>query len=225
MTERALPSWNESAAREAILSFVSRVTQLRGPDYVRPGERIAMFDNDGTLWCEQPVQAQVFFLIDRVKALAAADPKLAQREPFKALLEKDLATVRGFGMRGVQELFAATHAGMSEEDFDDIARGWFASARHPKLGRPFPTLAYQPQVELLEFLRASGFKTFIVSGGGVDFIRAFAEEAYGIPREQVIGSSARLRFDARGEDVVLMKDPELNSFDDGEAKAQNIGLC
>ena len=224
MTERALPSWNEGAAREAILSFVSRVTQLRGPDYVRPAERIAVFDNDGTLWCEQPVQAQVFFLADRVKALAEADPELAARQPFKAFLEHDTKTLHDLGKRALMELFAATHARMSEDEFYDIANAWFASARHPKLGRPFQKLAYQPQVELLEFLRANGFKTFIVTGGGVDFVRAFAEDAYGIPHEQVIGSSARLRYDAHGDDVTLMKTAELNSFDDREAKPQNIGL-
>ena len=224
MADRPLPSWNDGAARAAILTFVSRVTQLRGPDYVRPGERIAVFDNDGTLWSEQPVQTQVFFLIDRVKDLADKDSTLKQRQPFKALLDRDLKTLQALGKRGIMELFAATHAGMSEEEFDAIARDWFASARHPKLGRAFPKLAYQPQIELLEFLRASGFKTYIVSGGGIDFIRAFSEEAYGIPREQVIGTSARLRYDAHDDDVVLMKTPELNSFDDREVKPQNIGL-
>ncbi len=224
MSDRPLPSWNDGAAREAILEFVARVTALRGPDYVRPAERIAVFDNDGTLWCEQPMPVQAFFLIDRVKALAAKDAAMAARQPFKALLEHDMKTLHGLGKRGLMELFAATHAGMHEEEFEAIACDWFASARHPKLDRAFPRLAYRPQVELLEFLRANGFKTFIVSGGGVEFMRAFAEEAYGIPREQVIGSSGRLRYDARGEDVVLMKTSELNSFDDREVKPQNIGL-
>jgi phosphoserine phosphatase len=224
MDDHPLPSWNDGAARAAILSFVSRVTQLRGPDYVRPGERIAVFDNDGTLWSEQPVQGQVFFLIDRVKELAAKDPAIKARQPFKALLEHDMKTLHELGKRGLMELFAATHAGVSEDEFDEIARAWFAAARHPKLGRPFPRLAYQPQIELLEFLRANGFKTYIVTGGGVDFVRAFAEEAYGIPHEQVIGSSARLRYDAHGGDAMLMKTAELDSFDDREAKPQNIGL-
>lgn len=224
MADLPLPSWNDGPARAAILDFVSRVTRLNGPDYVRPAERIATFDNDGTLWCERPVPAQVFFLIDRVKELAAQDPTMKDRQPFKAFLEHDLKTLHDLGKRGIMELFAATHAGMSEEEFEAIAQDWFATARHPKLGRPFPRLAYQPQIELLEFLRANGFKTYIVSGGGIDLMRAFAEEAYGIPPEQVIGSSARLRYDAHGDDVVLMKTSELNSFDDREAKPQNIGL-
>jgi len=224
MADHPLPSWNDGAAREAILEFVARVTRLSGPDYVRPAERVAVFDNDGTLWCEQPMQAQVFFLIDRVKTLAAKDSGLKQRQPFKAFLEHDMKTLHGLGKRGLMELFAATHAGMSEEEFADIAQAWFASAKHPKLGRPFPKLAYQPQVELLDYLRANGFKTYIVTGGGVDLVRAFAEEAYGVPREQVIGSSVRLRFDAHDDEAVLMKTSELNSFDDREAKPQNIGL-
>lgn len=224
MDDHPLPSWNDGAARDAILSFVSRVTQLRGPDYVRPAERIAVFDNDGTLWSEQPVQTQVFFLADRVKALAAADPELAERQPFKAFLEHDTETLHDLGKRALMELFAATHARMSEDEFYEIANAWFASATHPKLGRPFQKLAYQPQVELLELLRANGFKTFIVTGGGIDLVRAFAEDAYGVPREQVIGSSVRLRYEAHGSDAALIKTAELNSFDDREAKAQNIGL-
>ncbi len=224
MIDRSLPSWNDGAARSAILAFVARVTRLNGPDYARPGERIAVFDNDGTLWCEHPAPPQVFFLIDRVKALAATDPGLRQRQPFKALLERDMKTLHGLGRRGLMELFAATHARMSEEEFDAMAQAWFASATHPKLGRPFPRLAYQPQVELLEFLRANGFKTYIVTGGGIDLVRAFAEKAYGIPPEQVIGSSVRLRFDAHDDEAALMKTSELNSFDDRDAKPQNIGL-
>jgi hypothetical protein len=225
MADRSLPSWNDGPAHAAILDFVARVTRLSGPDYVGPGERIAVFDNDGTLWCEQPVQAQVFFLVDRVKTLAAKDPGMKERQPFKAFLEHDMKTLHELGKRGIMELFAATHAGMSEDEFDAIARDWFATANHPKLGRAFPKLAYQPQIELLELLRANGFKTFIVTGGGVDLVRAFAEETYGIPREQVIGSSVRLQFDAHGDQVELMKTSELNSFDDGEAKPANIGLA
>ncbi|MGH6949426.1 MAG: HAD family hydrolase, partial [Vitreimonas sp.] len=187
-------------------------------------ERIATFDNDGTLWAEQPVQTQVFFLMDRVKEMAAKDATMKDRQPFKAFLEHDMKTLAAMGMRGLMELFASTHAGTSDDEFDEIARAWFASARHPKLGRPFPRLAYQPQIELLEFLRASGFKTYIVTAGGVDLVRAFAEDAYAIPREQAIGSSVRLRYDAHGDDVALMKTSELDSFNDREAKPQNIGL-
>ena len=189
-----------------------------------PAERIAVFDNDGTLWCEQPFQVQVFFLIDRIEALAAKDPTLKARQPYNALLEKDRATLHSLGKKAVAELTAAAHTGMSEDEFETIARDWFAGAMHPKFGRLFKRNIYRPQVELLDYLRANDFNTYIVSGGGIDLIRAFAEEAYGIPREQVIGSSAKLRFDAADRKARLMKLGELNSFDDPEAKPQNIGL-
>jgi len=219
-----LDSWNDGAAKSAILDFVARITNEGGRDYVPPAERIAVFDNDGTLWCEQPVQVQVFFLIDRVKQLAAKDPSLKDRQPFKALIEQDHKTLHALGKQGVMELFAATHTGMTQEEFDRIAGSWFAEARHPKLGRLFAECTYWPQVELLDYLREHDFKTFIVSGGGIDLIRAFAEEAYGIARDQVIGSSVKLKFEVAGEQLVLMKLGELNSFDDREAKPQNIGL-
>jgi phosphoserine phosphatase len=219
-----LQSWNDGAAKSAILDFVARVTADGGADYVRPAERIATFDNDGTLWCEQPLQPQVFFLIDRVKELAAKDRSIRERQPFKALLENDQHTLHTLGKQGLLELAFATHAGMSEEEFDEIARRWLATAKHPKFGRPFTHLTYRPQIELLELLRQHDFKTFIVSGGGIDLIRAFAEEAYGIPREQVIGSSVKLRFELQGRKAVLMKAAELDSFDDREEKPANIGL-
>jgi phosphoglycolate phosphatase-like HAD superfamily hydrolase len=221
---QTLPSWNDGAAKSAIVDFVSRITRAGGPDFVPPAERVATFDNDGTLWCEQPLQVQVFFLVDRVRALVAKDPAMKDRQPFRALLEKDLKTLHSLGKEGLMQLFAATHTGMSEEEFDGIAREWFASAKHPKFGRLFKQLTYRPQVELLQYLRDNGFKTYIVSGGGIDLIRAFAEEAYGIPREQVIGSSAKVRFELHGDGASLMKLAELNSFDDREVKPQNIGL-
>ena len=224
MTHDSLPSWNDGTAKAAILDFVARVTKEGAPDHVPPAERIATFDNDGTLWCEQPLQPQLFFLIDRVKELAAQEPALKDRQPFKAVLDRDLNTLQQLGKKALLELAFATHAGMSEEDFDAIAKKWFVASKHPKYGRPFNRCTYQPQVELLGFLRANGFKTYIVSGGGIDLIRAFAEEAYGIPREQVIGSSAGLRYELQGGKAVLMKDPELNSFDDREVKPANIGL-
>jgi hypothetical protein len=220
----ALASWNDGVAKSAIVDFVARVTKQGGRDYVPPAERIATFDNDGTLWCEQPVQVQVFFLIDRVKELAAKDPSLKERQPYKALLEHDHATLRALGKKALTELAFATHAGMTEEEFEAIARNWFSTAKHPKFGRLFKQCTYQPQVELLEYLRANGFKTFIVSGGGIDLMRAFAEEAYGIPREQVIGSSVKLKLETKDGRSVLMKSAELDTFDDREVKPQNIGL-
>lgn len=219
-----LPSWNEGAAKKSITDFVARVTTPGSADFVPPAERIATFDNDGTLWCEQPMQAQVFFLIDRVKQLAAKDPALGQRQPFKALLAQDHAALHVLGKQGLTELAFTTHAGVTEEEFDQTAQAWFDSAKHPKLGHLFTQLTYRPQVELLGYLRENGFRTYIVSGGGIDFIRCFAEATYGIPREQVIGSSAKLHFETQDGQAVLMKQSELNSFDDREAKPQNIGL-
>jgi len=223
-TRDNLPSWNDGAAKTAILGFLARVTRKGGADFVPPVERIATFDNDGTLWCEQPIQVQGFFLVDRVKKLAAKDPGLKERQPFKALLEQDMKTLHGLGKQALLQLGFATHAGVSEEEFDRVARDWLGTAKHPQFGRLFKQCTYQPQIELLDLLRKNGFKTFIVSGGGVDFIRAFAEEAYSIPREQVIGSSVKLRFEAHGDRTAIMKLAELNSFDDREVKPANIAL-
>jgi phosphoglycolate phosphatase-like HAD superfamily hydrolase len=224
MTAQPLPSWNEGPAKSAILDFVARTTNRRGPNFVPLAQRIAVFDNDGTLWCEQPMQVQLFFAQDRLKTLAEKDPALKERQPFKAFLEHDLKTIASLGKRAIFEMAFKTHAGMREEEFDRIARDFLGVARHPKLGLLFKECVYRPQVELLRFLRANGFKTYIVSGGGIDLIRAFAEEAYGIPREQVIGSSVKTRFDAEGGRIDLLKLNELNSFDDREAKVENIGL-
>jgi phosphoserine phosphatase len=219
-----LASWNDGATKSAVVDFVARVTKEGGTDYVPPADRVATFDNDGTLWCEQPVQVQVFFLIDRVKDLATRDSSMKERQPFKALLEHDLKTLHAFGMQGIHDLFAATHAGMIQEEFEGIVHDWFASATHPKFARPFTRVTYEPQVELLAYLRANGFRTFIVSGGGVDFMRVVVESAYGIAREQVVGSSGKLRAEVKDGRMVLAKLPETNSFDDREAKVQNIGL-
>jgi phosphoglycolate phosphatase-like HAD superfamily hydrolase len=223
-TAGSLASWNEGAAKSRILDFVARVTRQGTPDFVPPAERIAVFDNDGTLWCEQPMQVQAFFLVARVKELAEKDPTLKERQPFKALLELDFKTLMGLGKQALLELVFTTHSGMREEEFDPIARGWLAKSIHPKFGRAFKQCTFQPQLELLNFLRQNGFKTYIVSGGGIDFMRACAEEIYGIPREQVIGSSNKLRFETNGDRAGLMKLAELNSFDDHEAKPQNIAL-
>jgi len=219
-----LTSWNDGAAKSQILDFVARVTQQGGPDFIPPAERIAVFDNDGTLWCEQPLQVQAFFLIDRVTELAGKDSTVKERQPFKALLELDLKALMGLGKQALFELVFATHSGMREEEFDSIARGWLAEAKHPRFRRLFKQCTFQPQLELLELLREKGFKTYIVSGGGIDFMRACSEEIYGIPREQVIGSSNKLRFEVNEDRAGLMKLAELNSFDDREAKPQNIAL-
>ena len=218
-----LPSWREGSNKAAIVDFVTRVTRS-GMDFVPEPERIATFDNDGTLWCEQPLQVQVFFLIDRVREMAATDPELAQRQPFKAVLEGDHATLHALGKKGILELFGATHAGMTLREFLSVAQAWQAGAKHPQLGARFVDLVYQPQLELLAYLRANGFRCFIVTGGGIDFVRACSEARYGVPTEQVIGSSARLRVDISARGMSLFKLPELGSFNDREAKVENIGL-
>ena len=221
--EDSLPSWRPGRAREAIVSFVEAVT-AKGPGFVAPAERIAVFDNDGTLWCERPLQVQVMFAQDRLEALAQADQSLRERQPYKAFLEHDLAALKTLGKKGIFEVALATHAGITVEAFDALARAWLAKAQHPGFKRRYAELVYQPQLELLTYLRAHGFKTFIVSGGGADFIRAFAEETYGVPPEQVIGSTVKMRLDDIGGHFGLMKLGELDSFDDREVKAQNIGL-
>lgn len=219
-----LPSWNEGPVKAAILDFIARVTKEGGPDFVPQAERIATFDNDGTLWCEQPVQIQVFFAQARLAERAAQDPGMRERQPFKAFLEHDFKTIHELGKQAVFQTAFTTHAGLTEEEFGGVAADWFATARHPKLDRLFVKCTYQPQVELLEYLRSNGFKTFIVSGGGIDLMRSISESAYGIPREQVIGSSVKLRFEMQDGRAVLMKEAELNSFDDREVKPANIGL-
>ncbi|MDM0026294.1 HAD family hydrolase [Variovorax saccharolyticus] len=224
MDTTALPSWNEGPARQALLDFVQRVTTVDGPDFVQPADRIATFDNDGTLWCEQPLQVQFFFAHHRLEQLAAQDPSLKQRQPFKAFLERDMAAIHDAGMKGLFEVAAATHAGVTEDEFEAIARDWLSSAKHPKLGRLFTALAYRPQVELLGYLQRQGFKNFIVSGGGIDLIRAFSEEVYGIPRDQVVGSSVKTRFEIKDGRGDLVKLAEIDTFDDREVKPHNIGL-
>jgi phosphoserine phosphatase len=219
-----LPSWTDGPTRREILDFVSAVTTPNGPEYRPTSERIAVFDNDGTLWCEQPVQVQVFFALDRAQELAKADPSLADRQPFKAFLEHNMASIHDLGKQGAFEFAFAVHAGVTVDEFSATAKSWLASARHPLLHRPFTSAVYQPQLELMRFLRANGFKTFIVSGGGADFIRAFTEDVYGVPAEQVIGSTVKTRLEMRNGSVELMKLPELGSFDDREVKAENIWL-
>lgn len=219
-----LPSWADDTAKLAILDFVARVTTVGGPDFVHPRERIAVFDDDGTLWCEQPFPFQVYILIERIKALAARDPSLRQRQPFKAFVDHDHPALRTLSREAVLELFVATHAGMSEEEFDGVAYAWLSAAKHPRLGHLFKHSIYTPQLDLLDLLRHNGFKVFIASSGLVDLIRTFAEIACDIPREQVIGASARLHFEVRDDRALLMKLGELNGIDDHEAKPQNIGL-
>jgi phosphoserine phosphatase len=222
--QEPLATWNEGTAKSQILNFIERVTKPESADFLPPAERVATFDNDGTLWCEQPLQVQVFFLIDRVRALAAKDETVKAQQPFKALFEHDFKTLLGMGKQAILELVFTTHSGMTEQEFARIAREWLAQAKHPKFGRPLTQCTFHPQLDLLRLLRMNDFKTYIVSGGGIDFMRACTEEIYGIPPEHVIGSSAKLRFETCDGRPVLTKLAELNTFDDCEAKPENIAL-
>ena len=216
-----LPSWNDSATKQAIVEFVTRVTSP-GNDFVAPAERIATFDNDGTLWCEQPMYVQAFFAIDRVKALAAQHPEWNDTEPFASVLKGDLKAALADGESAVAALMAATHAGMTTEEFKKTVNDWITTAKHPKTGKPFTEMVYQPMLELLAYLRANGFKTFIVSGGGIEFMRPWTERVYGIPPEQVVGSSGGLRFELRDGTPVIVKTPELVLNDDKDGKPVGI---
>ena len=219
-----LPSWNDSASRSAIVAFVEAVCTANRPGFVPEDERIAVFDNDGTLWCERPVPVQLFFAMDRLHQLAERDPRLREEQPFRAFLERDLRTIATFGKREAFEFAARTHSGISPDEFSRTVQHWLESARHPTLDRLFTACAYQPQLELLEYLRAHGFRTFIVSGGGVAFMRVFTEALYGVPPEQVIGSSNRTRVRMQDGVPSLLKLAELRSFDDREEKVVNIEL-
>jgi phosphoglycolate phosphatase-like HAD superfamily hydrolase len=222
--EEPLASWNEGAAKKAIVEFVGKVTMEGGADFVPPAERIATFDNDGTLWAEQPLYFQFLFAIDRVKALAPKHPEWKTKEPFASLLRGDLKAALGGGEHAILAIVAATHSGMTSDEFEKTVRDWLASARHPKTERLYTEMVYQPMLELLAYLRANGFKTFIVSGGGVEFIRAFAEKVYGIPPEQVVGSIGKEKLEVRDGKPVLMKLPEVLLVDDGPGKPVGIGM-
>ncbi|NEW96430.1 HAD family hydrolase [Rhodopseudomonas sp. BR0G17] len=218
-----LPSWTNGTAKQAILAFVARVTTEQGADFVPTAERIATFDNDGTLWAEQPYYFQLAFAFDRIKAMAPQHPEWKDHEPFEALLQNDKAAFASSGETGLLEVVAATHAGMTTDEFTDAVRDWMATARHPRFGRPYNQLTYQPMLELLVYLRANGFKTFIVSGGGVEFMRPWVEKAYGIPPEQVVGSSGVVKFetDATGKPR-LIKLTKVEFVDDGPGKPVGI---
>ena len=225
VTSRAqdpLPSWNDTDTKKSIINFVANVTKEGSPDFIPPPERIATFDNDGTLWSEQPMYFQLAFLIDRVKALAPQHPEWKTQEPFASLLKGDMHAVAASGMKGLMQLAAATHAGMSITDFDKTVTDWISTAKHPKTGRLYTQMIFQPMVELLEHLRANGFKTFIVSGGGIEFMRPWTERVYGIPPEQVVGSSLKLKYEMVGGEPALMKLPEINLIDDKEGKPVGI---
>jgi phosphoglycolate phosphatase-like HAD superfamily hydrolase len=217
-----LPSWNDGAAKQSINEFVRKVTKEGSSDFVPREERIATFDNDGTLWCEKPMPVQLFFALDRVKALAPQRPEWKTKEPFASILKGDLKTAAAGGERALLELVMATHTGNTTVEFEQIVKDWIATAKHPKTGKLYTEMVYQPMLELLAYLRANGFKTFIVSGGGIEFMRPWAEKTYGIPPEQVVGSSAKTKFELRDGQPVLVRLPELNFNDDKGGKPVGI---
>jgi haloacid dehalogenase-like hydrolase len=213
-----LPSWSDGKTKQSILDFVAKVTTSGAPDFVPAAERIAVFDNDGTLWTEQPMYFQLLFAVERVKALAPQHPEWQDQEPFASLLKGDLAGALAGGEHAILEIVMASHAGNTTEEFEQIVQNWIATAKHPTTKRPYTEMVYQPMLELLGYLRASGFKTFIVSGGGIEFMRPWSERVYGIPPEQVIGSSIKVKYEMRDGMPVLVRQPELDFFDDKEGK-------
>jgi phosphoglycolate phosphatase-like HAD superfamily hydrolase len=218
-----LPSWNDGPAKQAIVAFVERITRDGAPDFVPPAERVAVFDNDGTLWAEQPVYFQIAFALDEVRRLAPQHPDWQEREPFRSVLAGDLKGIMATGEKGLLDIMAVSHSGMTTADFAKTVADWLATARHPTRNRPYTDLVYQPQIELLAYLRASGVKTFIVSGGGIEFMRVFAEKVYGIPPEQVIGSSGVTKFELGADGKpVLVKEPKVEFVDDGPGKPVGI---
>jgi phosphoglycolate phosphatase-like HAD superfamily hydrolase len=217
-----LPSWNDGATKQAIVDFVTAVTADGGPDYVAPGDRIATFDNDGTLWSEQPMYVQLAFALDRVKALAPEHPEWKDTEPFKSVLAGDLEGAAASGKKGLAEIIAATHAGMSTDAFARIVSDWIATSKNPKTGKLNTAMIYKPMVEVIDYLKASGFDVFIVSGGGIEFMRPWTEQTYGIPPENVVGSSVKLQYEETDKGPVIMRLAELDFVDDGPGKPVGI---
>lgn len=217
-----LPSWNQGSTREAILAFVEAVTEEDGPDFVPVKDRVAVFDNDGNLWSEQPAYFQLFFAIDRVRELAPQHPEWLTTQPFQSILEDDLETFASYGEHGILEVVMATHAGMSAEEFERVVADWLATARHPRFDRPFTDLVYQPMLELIEYLRANDFMVYIVSGGGIDFMRVWVEEVYGVPRDQVVGSSIKTEFVMEEGVAGIRRLAEMDFIDDKGGKPVGI---
>jgi phosphoserine phosphatase len=217
-----LPSWNDGPSKARIVAFVQAVTQPGGKDFVAPAERIAVFDNDGTLWSEQPMYFQLAFAIDRARAMVAKNPELAKKPAMKAAAAGDMKALMAMGEKGLVEVVATTHAGTTSEEFAQIVRDWAKTAQHPTLKRPYTQLTFVPMRELLDYLRANGFKTYIVSGGGIEFVRVFSEELYGVPPEQVVGSTIRTKYEVRNGTPVIVRLPEIDFIDDKAGKPVGI---
>ena len=220
----SLSSWNDTAQKKAIVAFVEKVTKEESPDFVPVAERIATFDNDGCLWSEQPMYFQAFFIFDRIKQLAPQHPEWKDKEPFASVLKGDFKSALAGGEHALIEMGMATHAGTTTEEFEKIVTDWITTAKHPKTGRLFTEMVFQPMIEVLSYLRANGFKTFIVSGGGIEFMRPWAERVYGIPPEQIIGSSIKTKFEMRDGQPVLVRLPEINFVDDKAGKPVGIQM-
>ncbi|MFB3910082.1 MAG: HAD family hydrolase [Candidatus Eisenbacteria bacterium] len=218
----ALPSWNDRASKEAIVQFVEKTTREGSPDFVPLDERIAVFDNDGTLWAEQPMYFQFLFALDRVKSLAPQHPEWQTDEPFASLLKGDVRAALAGGEHDVGKLLMASHAGMTTDEFEKIVSDWIATAKHPRTGRLLTEMVYQPMLELLDYLRANGYKTYIVSGGGVEFLRPWAERVYGVPPEQIVGSRIKTQYEMRNSKPVLVRMPDIDFVDDGPGKPVGI---
>jgi phosphoserine phosphatase len=217
-----LPSWNEGTTKTSILNYVNDVTNVESDNFIPIKDRIATFDNDGNLWSEQPVYFQLFFVLDRIKAMASEHPEWKDQQPFKAVLENDMETLKKSGMKGIGQLLMTTHAEITTDEFDAIVKDWVATAKHPTKNVGYDKLVYQPMLELLQYLRANDFKTYIVSGGGVDFMRAFVTEIYGIPEEQIIGSRVKTEFNYNNGNPVIKRLPKMDFVDDKEGKPLNI---
>jgi hypothetical protein len=217
-----LPSWNDGPAKAAIVAFVDKITKQGAADFVPEPERIATFDNDGTLWAEQPMYFQLLFALDRVKAMAPSHPEWKTKEPFASLLKGDVGMALAGGEKAIAEIVMVTHAGMTTAEFEQIVKDWIATAKHPKTGRPYTEMVYRPMLELLAYLRANGFKTFIVSGGGIEFMRPWTEKVYGIPPEQVVGSSIKTKYEMRDGEPVLVRLPAIDFVDDKAGKPVGI---
>jgi hypothetical protein len=217
-----LPSWNDTPTKQAIIAFVEKVTKEGGPDFVPVDERIATFDNDGTLWSEKPLYFQLVFALDRVKALVEKHPKLKDEEPYQSVLAGETKHLVKAGEKAFDDMIMKTHAGMTVEEFAALVEKWLKTAKHPRFNRPYTDLIYQPMLELLAYLRSKGFKTFVVSGGGIEFMRVWTQKAYGIPPWQIVGSSNRIKYELRDGQPVLMRLPEINFIDDGPGKPVGI---
>lgn len=217
-----LPSWNDGASKQAIVDFVGKVTDPSSPDFVSPGDRVATFDNDGTLWTEHPMYTQLAFALDRVKALAPQHPEWQDMEPFKSVLSGDVAGVAASGEKGLMELVGATHAGMTSAEFTATVTDWIATAKHPKFGKPYTELVYQPMLELIKYLKSNDFEVYIVSGGGIEFMRPWTGKVYGIPPQDVVGSSIQAKFEMQDGKPVIMRLPDIAFIDDGAGKPIGI---